>query len=320
MKRIPIAVAAVAAGALALTGCTPAPAPDTDTGSDPITVRIASNLNATALPIWVAETEGYFEDAGLNVEYTKVDNISTLPTALGTTFDIVLATPTTLISASSQGIDIKWVSGSSVDTSEAPVNNLMVMADSGIESPADLEGKTLGVLVETGTLHIATMNWLKEEGVDLSSLTIVQVDGPNHADQLSSGRIDAVETTAPFGSQIEAAGGTSLGNPYRVLGDPITPILWASNGEWAEQNPGAISGFIEALDRAADFIADDEGAAREILKERTGFADDVVANFPLPQYDTTIRPEDLDTWLAAMKEVTEFNAPVDVSTLVYRTP
>lgn len=319
MKSIPIALALVAVGSLALAGCS-TPSPSTDASNGQVTVRVASNLNATALPVWVAETEGYFEDAGLNIEYTKVDNIATLPTALSTTFDIVLATPTTLISARSQGIDIKWVSGSSVDTSKASVNDLMVMGNSGIKSPADLEGKTLGVLVETGTLHIATMNWLKKEGVDLSSVKIVQIDGPNQADQLSSGRVDAVETTAPFASQIEAAGGASLGNPYRVLGDPITPILWASNGAWAEKNPKAISGFVKALDRAGDFIAGHEDAARTILKKRTGLPDKVVASFPLPQYDTTIRPKDLDTWLAAMKKVTAFNAPVDVSTLVYRAP
>src|SRR3954468_588473 len=181
------------------------------------TLRVAANTNATMLPFWAAQQQGFFKDHGLDVNLTNIENVATLPPALGKSFDIVLSTPTLVISSNEQGIPVSWVSGSSVDSVQHKSGALMVMKDSGITKPSQLDGKTIGVLNESGTLHIATAYWLKQEGVDLDSLNVVQVDGPSQPDQLKSGRIDAVESVTPFTGQIEAAGATSLGVPYRSL-------------------------------------------------------------------------------------------------------
>ena len=50
------------------------------------TIRVAHNSNAGVLPVRIAEEQGYFKDEGLDVEFTKVENIGTLPPALGKSF------------------------------------------------------------------------------------------------------------------------------------------------------------------------------------------------------------------------------------------
>jgi NitT/TauT family transport system substrate-binding protein len=286
--------------------------------AEPGTLRVASNSNATALPFWVAQEQGMFEKQGLEVEYTKIENIATLPQALGTSFDIVLSTPTLAISSTSQGIPMVEVAGSSVDSPGNPSSFLMVDGAKGITDVTQLAGKTIGVLNETGTLHTATLYWLQKEGVDLDSVNVVQVDGPAQADQLRTGRVDAVETVTPFSSQIEKVGGTSLGTPYRSMAQEITPIYWASRTDWANAHADEISKFVAALNEAQQFIAANDAEAREILQEQTGYSDEVVANLALPTYNTEVRPQDVQLWLDAMRSVTGFTGQVDPAALVHQ--
>jgi ABC-type nitrate/sulfonate/bicarbonate transport system substrate-binding protein len=283
------------------------------------TLRVAANTNATMLPFWVAQKQGFFADHGIkNVKLTNIENVATLPPALGKSFDVVLSTPTLVISSNQQGIPVSWVSGSSVDSVQHKSGALMVMKDSGINSVADLDGKTIGVLNESGTLHIASAYWMKQEGVDLKSVKIVQVDGPSQADQLKSGRIDAVESVTPFVNQIAAAGAKSLGVPYRALGDTIAPIMFAAQTKWAKDNPKKVAGFRAALADGAKFIASHDAEARAILKEKTGYPDAVVKAIEFPQFDTSVRTQDLDSWYKAMHDTTGFSTDVDLKTLAFK--
>lgn len=288
-------------------------------GGDAGTLRVASNSNATALPFWVAQDQGIFEKHGLDVEYKKIENVATLPQALGNSFDIVLSTPTLAISSTAQGIPMVEVAGSSVDSDANPASFLMVRKDSGITNVNQLGGKTLGVLNETGTLHIATLYWLKKAGVDPKTVKVVQVDGPSQADQLRSGRIDAVETVTPFSGQIESIGGVNLGTPYRSMANEITPIYWASRKDWAAANDDKIKRFRAALDEAQQYIAANDGQARKVLQEQLGYSDAVVSSLKLPTFDTAVRGQDVALWLDAMRTATGFSGNVDPAGLVHNT-
>jgi NitT/TauT family transport system substrate-binding protein len=320
--RLAAAAAAAVAASLVLTGCggdsgSSAAGGSSSSGDDTLTLRVASNSNATVLPFWVAQDQGIFEDHGLDVEYTKIENIATLPPALGSSFDIVLSTPTLAISSTAQGIPVTEVAGSSVDSDANPASFLMAGKDSGVTEAGQLGGKTIGVLNETGTLHTATLYWLQQEGVDLKSLNIVQVDGPAQADQLRSGRVDAVETVTPFSGQIASVGGVNLGTPYRSMADEISPIYWAARTDWATKHDEEITRFKAALDDAQAFISANDGKARDVLQAQTGYTDQVVAGLDFPTFNTEVRQQDVELWLKAMKAVTGFKGEVDPAELVY---
>jgi NitT/TauT family transport system substrate-binding protein len=284
-------------------------------GGESDTVRIASNSNASCLTTWVAIDKGIFKKHGLDVKYTKVENVGTLPPALGKNFDVVFVTPVQAIAAAAQGIPVTQIAGSSLDTTENANSYLMVRKGSPIKDLQDMEGKTIGVLTEVGTLHYATLNMLKDAGVDPKSVTIKQVDGPSQRDQLQAGGIDAVETLAPFSQQLEQSGANSLGTPFESLGDEISVIWWAASNDWADENPDKVKAFQESLIEAEKFIADNEAEARTILQKYSGFPAEVVETFPLPDYDSSVRTEDIDAWLKVMQEVAGFKGEVDTEKL-----
>jgi NitT/TauT family transport system substrate-binding protein len=315
MATIP-KLAAVAALLVLASACGSGPGAASDDG-DPRTLRIAHNSNAAALPVQVAMAEGIFAKHNLKVEYTKVENIGTLPGTLGRSFDIALSVPTTVIAAAQQGIPVTQVSGATIDVEDNPTGFVIGSKSSGITDIKQLAGKTLGVLTETGTTHIATKAWLKKEGVDPASVKIVQVDGPAQADQLAAGRIDAVETVMPFATNILAdPNAVNLGDPYLELAPELSAILWVAKQDFAAQNAEVLKDFRASLDEAAEFITGNDEKARAVLKEYTGLPDAAIKAAKLPTYTTEIRRQDLEVWLDAMKEADGFSGDVDLDALV----
>lgn len=312
MRRSILIATLVAAASTMLAACG-----STGGGGDSATttIRIAGNSNAAALPVWVGQAHGFFKDCGVDAKYTLIENITTLPAALGKSFDVALSVPPLLISAASQGIPIQEVAGATLNTRENPQTYLVVPNGSDIKTVKDLEGKTLGVQTITGSTHLGTLMWLKKEGVPADSVKVVQVDGPAQADQLKSGRIDAVETLAPFATTILKLG-HSIVDPQAAIAPEVSGIFWTASPKWVQANQKALTCFREGLDKAAAFIKSNEQDAKAVLKKQSGLPDDIVAETVLPTYTSTVRPGDLQLWLNAMKEVGGFKGTVDVSSLV----
>ncbi|WP_161557899.1 ABC transporter substrate-binding protein [Micromonospora sicca] len=278
-------------------------------------MRIAGNTNAAALPVWVGIERGYFKDCGVDAKYTLVQNITTLPAALGKSFDMALTVPPLLISAAAQGLPVVEAAGATLNSRENPQTFLVAKEGSGINTVADLHGKKLGVQTITGSTHLGTKLWLKRAGVPYDSVQIVQVDGPAMADQLRSGRVDAMETLAPFSTSVLKYG-KSIADPQAAVAPTVSGIFWAADKNWASSQSKAISCFQQGLKKAADFIGSNTDEAKQVLKQQTKLPDDIVKDTDLPTYTAEVRPDDLKLWEDAMKEVGGFKGDVDVKNLV----
>jgi NitT/TauT family transport system substrate-binding protein len=265
-------------------------------GEGVTTLRVASNGNTSALPLWVAIEENLCEPHGL----------------------VIFTTPVQAISAAAQGIPVTEIAGSSLDTAENANSYLMVGEGSPIDGVEDMEGATIGVLTEVGTLHYATLLLLKQAGVDPSSVEIVQIDGPAMADQLAAGRVDAVEAVRPFNKSVEAAGGTNIDTPFSSLADDISVIWWGANRPWAEENPDTVQAYQDCLEDGIQYIADNEAEARTVMQEYTDLPAEVAENFELPAYDASVRPQDIEKWLGAMRELDLFDGDVDPEQLAFQ--
>jgi ABC-type nitrate/sulfonate/bicarbonate transport system substrate-binding protein len=285
------------------------------TGTTTTTVRIAGNTNAAALPVWVGIDKGYFKDCGVDAKYTVIQNITTLPAALGNSFDVALTVPPLLVSAAAQGLPVVEVAGATLNTRENPQTFLVARTGSGIKTVADLRGKTLGVQTITGSTHLGTKLWLARAGVPYKSVHVVQVDGPAMADQLKAGRVDAMETLAPFSTSVLKYG-TSIVDPQAAIAETISGIFWASNKTWAGKNDKALTCFRTGLTKAADFIGKNQAAAKTVLQKQTKIPQAIVDSTALPTYTADVRANDLQLWIDAMKQVGGFKGNVTPSALV----
>lgn len=284
--------------------------------TEPTEVRLAFVSATTGLLVNTAQEQGYFAENGLDVELVPTTNISEIIPTLGQQVDISLGTATDLIRASDSGLDVVQISGNTIDTEDNPFVRVIVPADSGIEGVADLSGRRVSSPTLSGVIHVATLYWAQQEGIDPDSIEGVQVPPPATVEQFSAGQVEAAEALEPFATALVGQGNVSIGDPFASIGLPLATNFWIANGEWATGNPDVIEAFTRSLEQAQEFVESNDEEARAILQGYTGMPEPVAASVPLPTFDLEIRTDDLARWVDVLVSLGEFEGEIDVTQLV----
>jgi NitT/TauT family transport system substrate-binding protein len=263
-------------------------------------LRVAYIPVITWLPALVAKEEGIFEKNGLDVTFTKFPNLINLPGTLGKQFDLAPSTAPDLLNAVASGLNIAAVAGETVEDSANKSFQVMVKADSGINTMKDLAGKRVAGPGVGSVMHVAMLYQVAKEGGDPS--TVIGLEAPFTAmmDQLKSGRVDAVEPLEPFVGQMLGAGFKSIGDPLLAVADPVLFPFWIADADWARAHGDVLKRWVLSLEAGVQSIRTDEAKARKVLASYSGLPDAVVARIPLPHYEFKITPAELDVWRNVM--------------------
>jgi NitT/TauT family transport system substrate-binding protein len=146
---------------------------------------VADGSNAYA---FVAKANGYWADAGLDVEITRGYGSVAAAQAIGAgQFDFGLAAASAGIQQAAKGLPTVALASCGYDATMA----IAVLADSPVHSPKDLTNKSLGGTVNSGEYPFLPA-YAKAVGLDLGSVKRVQVD-PNVRQRLLMERqVDAI--------------------------------------------------------------------------------------------------------------------------------
>jgi NitT/TauT family transport system substrate-binding protein len=279
---------------------------DASSGSDGelASIRLGVTPTTAWLPAMVADAEGFFDENGLDVEITKVQQSPSA--AIGQQFDIGQATGTDFVQAINGGLDQVLISSVAQEVEET--TGLMVPAGSDIKSVEDLAGTRVAIATRSSVIAESLVFLLNEAGVNESEVTMQEAPFPTHSDQLAGGQVDASAAPAPFTGQMAAAGATSVLNPIIEAGSAVSDgtdlitVFGATTREWAESHPKEIEAWRAALTQAVEFIENNEDEARTILQEFTGLPAPVVAATPLYTFqgDATT-PEEIGVWIDVLK-------------------
>jgi len=281
-----------------------------------IPVRAAYVPVITWLPAWIAKDKGMFESNGLDVSLTPIQNLSLLPGTMGKQFEFGASTGPDLIKAAASGLDVVAVAGEVTETSARQSMQVIVRKDSGIAGVKDLKGKIIATPTIGAIMHVATLAWLKKNGVDPNSIRAVEVPFPNMGDQLKAGRVDAIESLQPFVGMLIAQGNVGIGNPLLSVADPALFPFWISQGEWARANLPVIKRWITALNEAKAFMEQNPSEARAILAKYTKLPPEVAQKIPFPNFEFSIQPEQLDVWVRTLRDLGQLSVAVDSNKLV----
>jgi len=227
----------------------------------PIKVAIVS-CTVFYLPVWLAERRGYFRDEGLDATVEVFDNAERINAALRDgSVQIAMGTPESIMVDALHGGSLRIVAG---NAGRLPH---FIIARPGINSVAELKGKTIGVLSDQeGTTHLVPQ-MAAAAGLEPGDYTIKPVGGaPTRWKLLQSGAIDAGLQPFPLSYEAEAAG-------FRNLG-PLTGIIpdWQFTSvnvdeRWAEAHRATLVNALRALRRGLDDVAVDPAGAASVATE-----------------------------------------------------
>ncbi len=269
--------------------------------ADPIRVNFVPITDG--LPAFVAKDQGFFDSRGLDVELTAAPNPSVMISALASgSSDIGHTVLIPVLAASQAGIELSIVAGASgFPAVDPPTVGVIAREGSGIQSPADLEGKSVGVVGLESYHQVMVQRWMEENGADYSSVRFVEVAFPQMQDLLVSGNVDAVVSVDPFFSRMINEGvGYTFGNFVETMPDGVPIVIFVSTREWAEQNPDTVRAFQEALVEANAFIQENEDEARRSLARWTNLPEPVVATSRWGAFYPEVTEEGIQYWIDLM--------------------
>lgn len=219
------------------------------------------NTNHTGM--YVALDKGYYEEEGLDVEIVEPTDgaTATLVAQQKGTFGISYQEDVTIALTAEDPLPIKAVAA----VIQHNTSGFVSLADSGITSPVDFEGKTYagwGGPGESAVLEAC----MTQAGADFSKLNMVISDGSGF--EALGKSCDLMWFFEGWDSVMAEMNGCELNYmECRELDERLdyyTPVIIASNAV-LESDPDMVSAFLRATSKGyGDTIADPDGAA-EIL-------------------------------------------------------
>jgi NitT/TauT family transport system substrate-binding protein len=244
---------------LATAACVGPSAPPATDGLTSLTVGLGYIPSVQFAPFYRAQQEGYYENAGLAVTFqNEID--PNLVTLLGQgAIDIGMADGTSVIPAVAQEIPVKYAA---TVYAQFP-NVVMTAADNGIESAADLEGKTIGIPGRFGSSWTMLQALLASADLTADDVEIRDYPDFGQAVALQQGQVDAATGFANNEPVVLAKEGfeTSL-----LKIDEVTPLPGPGMTVGAPaiaNKPEAVKLFIEQTLRAMTEIANDPSLGLE---------------------------------------------------------
>lgn len=213
------------------------------------------------VPIYIAQTKGYFKDEGVDVSILEPSNPSDVTELIGSgKIDMGLKAMVHTLAAKARGFPVTSVAS----LLDEPFTGVLYLEGSGITSDfQSLKGKRIGYVGEFGKIQIDELT--QHYGMTPDDYTAVRC-GMNVAKYIIEGKIDA-------GVGIECIQQVELEDYLQKAGRPTSDakmlridqlaelgcccfctILYICNDKFLAENPEKVKKILKALKRATDYV------------------------------------------------------------------
>lgn len=281
------------------------------------TIRVAVLPVLDALPIHVAQAQGYFEEQGLEVEIISVSSAPERDALMQSRqVEAILNEVVSTIfynQAETRVVSVRFLRAASPDY---PLFRILAAKDSGISSVEDLKGVEIGISEGT-VIQYTTERILQNAG--LTDQEIIGIAVPRIPDRIAllvSGELAAANLPDP------AASAAILQGAVPVIDDTTIPSISHSvltfDAEVLSENPETIKRFLLAIERAVEDINSDKDSWTDLMIELGLLPPVLVGSYSLPDFPTASVPSqaqfnDAVDWALERGLI---SAPVDYSSSV----
>jgi NitT/TauT family transport system substrate-binding protein len=254
-----------------------------------MTVRLALGYipDIQFSPLYVADAKGYFKDAGIQVKFAYMDENQAAALVGSNDLQFAVISGEQVLLARAQGLPLVYVAAW---YQKYPVS-VVAKAGEGINSPADLRAKTIGLPGLYGANYIGLRALLHAGGLTEADVKLDSI-GYTQVAALASGRDQAVSVyTANEPVQLRAQGYSltelRVADYYNLAGNGLI-----TNEKTLTENPKLVQAMVRAfLHGISETITDPHAAYQTSL----GYVDN------LAQADPTVQKQVLATTIELWK-------------------
>ncbi|SFG02118.1 sulfonate transport system substrate-binding protein [Novosphingobium sp. CF614] len=238
-------------------------------------------------PYLVAKEKGWFDEAlaphHAKASFTQFETLPAINEALATKrLDVIFEAEPPVIIGKAAGIDVRVTNlGCTL-----PVD-ILVPANSPIQSIGGLKGKTIAVLAGTSSQYGVLVD-AAAVGVTDKQFTMVDMPPPEGKAAFESGRVDAWAVWPPWVEQEIVAGrGRTLQG-----GQAMIQSIMAMRGSFKDQHPEMAKAISDVLERAKRWVHDHPAEAIAIVAKQANLDPKVVQMaWPKHRFDVSLTPD-----------------------------
>jgi len=280
------------------------------------TIVVGAVPAADTAGLYIAQQQGYFAAAGLNVKIVNIISAEDAITAqLAGKYDVTLGNYVSYIQADAeQHADLRIIAEGSVIQPDN--QEIVTLPGSRVTSLAGLRGKTLAVNVPNNIGTILIGSALAEQGIPLSAVHLVAVPFPQMTTALKDHQVDALWIPEPFLSGAEQqVGAQSIYDLDQGAAQGLPIVGYAVTRTWQQKYPGTAAAFTAALERGQLLADEDRAAAEQAIEKFLGVPSMTGAVMTLPQFPLGVDKVRLQRIADDMREFGLLKKPFDVSSM-----
>ncbi|MBN1318631.1 MAG: ABC transporter substrate-binding protein [Anaerolineales bacterium] len=213
-------------------------------------------------PLYVAANKGFFTDEGLEVEFDYSYETDGITLVGAGELQFTLGSGEQVILARANEIPIVYV----LQWWQKYPIAVMAKTQAGIDSPADMAGRKIGIPGLFGASYVGFEGLLNAVGMNDSDLELVEI-GFTQSEALTQDQVEAVVVYANnepvrFAQQGENIDVIDVSDYVDMVGNGLM-----TNEQTIKENPELVTSMVRAMLRGLQFTLDDPDAAFEICKE-----------------------------------------------------
>ena len=241
---------------------------DSSGGSDGGTTEVAIGTQPWIGygPFWIADEQGFDTDHGVDIKLVNFSTDQDLESGFASgKFQAANNANNTLIRLADLGLDYKIVLMEDVSLEADAV----VSCNPDIQSIEDVEGAKVA-FEEFSVSDVLFRYAISEAGVDFDSIEYIPIPAADAGTAAVAGRVDVAVTYEPY-LQAAVQEGEDCEIIYTAGENPglISDAL-AINSEFAESDPEAVVGVLQAWGDAVDYYNTNTEDAQAIIAENVG--------------------------------------------------
>jgi NitT/TauT family transport system substrate-binding protein len=285
------------------------------------TVRIGVSPTESYALAYFALQQGFFAKNGIDAQLTVVPGASggTAAALVGGALDVGCVSMGPLASAHLRGIPLKILAAGAIVRAAEQTTVIVVADGSPIQTPRELNGKTVGTVVLKDVMHVATLKYIDVNGGDSKTVRITELPMPDSGPAIVSGRIDAYPMSEPtlsasVGKGIRAIAPAGI---YAAIAPRTMISINVAMSDWLDKNPAAAHGVVVAMRQAAQWANANPAGVATILESVAKLPPATFGRMKHVVYGETLEPGAIQPQIDVLAEYAFIGRRIALDELVW---